>query len=218
MSSELNAYVREVAEFLVTEFEQGREETRNWGDTRTAIKLVGRAADTCLASLSATNISGKATLGPSGELWNVAGEWLERGELINRAYSKPRGYAGDYRMLEQIYRNYQCSDALGKVLDAYFQRQDAPKAVRNRTELAADWIARHVKQSQGGSYQIVSVGCGPAIDLELALKKIDEAERGRVQLSLLDLDEEALVVARQRLARNSHTGKDPSRPLRGKCL
>lgn len=52
-----------------------------------------------------------------------------------------------------------------------------------------------------GPYRIVSVGCGPAIDLELAIRWLPAEQRSRLAASLLDLDGDAVEHAAERLGK-----------------
>lgn len=198
-SADLLAYVREVAEELVRDLERAAARTRNWGDVKAARQAVKAAMDKCLASLTALNLWGKANQVPSSELWNVAGQWLETGALQTRARQKPRGYAGDDIMLTQIYERTVAHGALGRLFDEYFQQLDAPEAVRGRIEFSARAIIEAVRKSERVEFRLTSVGAGPAIDIQLALERWPDAPPP-ADVTLLDLDQEALDRAQARLA------------------
>lgn len=199
MTTELNLYVHEVAEELIADLEGAARQTTDFTAARKADRFVAEAMDKCLASLAATGIEGRANAAPSAELWKVAGHLLERGDLQRRARVKPHGYAGDYEMLRDICENHFCGDPLGRALDVYFQSRDAPQAVRGRTQLAAEAIARHRSAAGQAAYRLASVGAGPAIDLEQALVQL-AAHAADIDVTLLDLDPAALDAARQQLA------------------
>jgi hypothetical protein len=182
--------------------EQARAETRDWSDRQLTETLVGRSLQTCLDQLSATGVWGEANRVASGELWRVAGEQLRRGELQLQARQKPRGYAGDFDMLRKICEEWTCADPLGRAFDQFFQDQAAPRSVRNRTRIVANQLSgavRRVLASGLEAARIVSVGAGPAIDVQLGLEELHESERRRVLVSLLDMDPEALEHASLRL-------------------
>jgi len=199
---ELLEYVREVAEQLLADLDQAAAATANFGHAGKAVQLVSEAMDRCLGSLAATGLIGEANQVPSGRLWQTAGEQLRRGELQHHAYSKPRGYAGDHEMLAKIWDRSICRDALGRCFDEFFQCQDAPEAVRARIRYAADTILQHAAQSdaaqsKASAYKIVSVGCGPAIEVALAAEAWPEAPD--LHTVLIDLDPEAVEVAGKRV-------------------
>jgi hypothetical protein len=136
---------------------------------------------------------------PSGEFWRIAGPLLESGSLHTHARRKPRGYAGDHEMLAWICDLAYCDHPLGRALDHFFQRQAAPNAVRSRTELAAALLASRVLNHQGTSFHAVSVGAGPAIDVQRAIEMLPEIHRRRLRVTLVDLDPLALEAARERI-------------------
>ncbi len=193
MTSELLAYIREVAGELVDDLNQVEldEHTR-------AAHQVAQAMDKCLTSLAATGLVGRDNQLPSGELWKVAGHLLQTGPLQHRARTKPSGYAGDDILLRQIHQHQICSHQLGRLFDQYFQKQDAPEAVRGRIQLATEVITAHAQRHTQPTYRIVSVGAGPAIEVELALQSWPH-DAANVHVTLLDLDQNALDRAAPRL-------------------
>jgi len=174
------------------------------------------ALDNCLDGLRALDIWGSNNRLLSSELWNIAGHFLSRGWLLNQARTKPRGYAGDYELLARIYHNRLVDDPLGRLLDRYFQLQAAPQAVRNRMAMMTDWIigaARTIPlllgeggwRSQPGkgpkdSVNIVVLGSAFGLEVRDALLRLDEVARGRLRITLLDLDPASIDFARDQLA------------------
>lgn len=167
---------------------------------------IGRAAvaaalDRSLAMLAGTAIWGRDNQVPSGEFWKVAGGLLERGYLQQRARTKPLGYAGDFSMLTDFWeRRVRGDTPLARWFDDYFQQQPAVDAVRARIALAASMIAERCAATDKAEFRVVSVGCGPAIDLWEAARALPSDTRGRLRLTLLELDDAALSAARARLS------------------
>ena len=192
-------YIGEVAEQLVHDLEQAEELTRRWRDAEQTFDLVQAAMRGCLGQLSATECWGEANRLPSSVLWQIAKVWLEVGTLQLRARTKPRGYAGDFEMLEKICSGFLCGDPLGNAFDRFFQSQAAPQAVRNRTALIADSLVKFVRERPGARTHVVSFGCGPAIDIRRALQQLAGTERQNVGFSLIDMDPLALDRASRRL-------------------
>ena len=191
---------RIVAEFAAS-MKDAAESTNQWQDAARAEPLVRQALDHCLAQLDATGCRGEANRLPAGELWKLAGCWLETGWLQNHARCKPRGYAGDFEMFQAICQQRICEHPLGRHFDRYFQDQAAARAVRNRSELVSSAIVAAVRKANQQRYCLTSVGSGPAIDIERAIANLTEFERRRLEITLLDLDPAALDVARESLAR-----------------
>jgi extracellular factor (EF) 3-hydroxypalmitic acid methyl ester biosynthesis protein len=197
---DLLAAVRAAAERLVEHLRAAETATAGWQHPELSTQLVAQGAGTCLASLAATNCWGEANRVPSSELWRVAGEWLVHGELQTQARFKPRGYAGDYDLLAKICDDWRCEHPLGRAFDAFFQAQAAPQAVRHRTEIVAKQIVEQCRRQLPSECHVVSIGSGPARDVELALRELPPGERRHLRITLLDLDPLALEHAQARLA------------------
>ncbi len=56
-----------------------------------------------------------------------------------------------------------------------------------------------VCRRSSGTCRIVSVGSGPAVDVQRALEKLTKAEQARLHITLVDIDPAALDHARERL-------------------
>jgi hypothetical protein len=184
---------------LVADLDRACQQTDQWKNQDLTDLLVEKALSTSLHTLAATGCWGEANRLPSAEFWRVAGPTLDVGVLQHQARFKPRGYAGDYQMLDWINTNYCCDHPLGRAFDRFFQRQAAPQAVRNRTRQTAASLAAHCIGAGDEEYEIVSVGSGPAADVYQALSSLTEQCRARVRVTLLDLDPEALEFAQQQL-------------------
>lgn len=192
--------VREIAVQLGEDLRRAHDMTAGWSDAPATERLACGALQQALDRLSATGCWGEANRLPSSELWRIAGRWLEVGTLQWRARFKPRGYAGDFEMLEQICTGHVCDHPLGAAFDRFFQAQAAPQAVRNRTESIAEAIARFVRDRDSTSVHVVSVGSGPAIDIQRACLALTATQRQRLRITLLDLDPAALDRAHTRLS------------------
>jgi hypothetical protein len=116
-----------------------------------------------------------------------------------QARFKPRGYAGDYQLLTRLWERTCCADPLGGLFDRYFQSQAAVHAVRARMEQSASTLVAHMLRHTPAPYRALSIGSGPAHDLAHAAQTLPEAYRKQLQITLLDLDDEALQDARARL-------------------
>lgn len=184
---------------LAADLEQACTLTGDWSDAALTEALVEVAVSRSMQTLAATGCWGPDNRLPSGELWRVAGAWLETGWLQSRARFKPRGYAGDYELLHRICREEACDHRLGFAFDRYFQRQAAPQAVRARNRQIAAMLVGDCLGRAASKYRVVSVGAGAADDLFAAVTVLPAARRAGLEIVLLDLDPEALDFARQRL-------------------
>lgn len=198
--AELADRARAIGKELVGALEQGGRLSSQWTDEATGFALLQTAMDHCMNRLAQTACWGRANQQPSNEFWATTGSLLSLGSLQDRARNKPRGYAGDYEMFVQFYEGYCVDHPLGRLFDRYFQSQAAVEAVRSRTRQIASAIVSHsLTANRPGPYRIVSVGCGPAIDLELAIRWLPADRRSDLTVALLDLDGDAVTHSLQRL-------------------
>jgi len=102
--------------------------------------------------------------------------------------AQTRGYAGDFEMLQQI-----CSPMCAIIRwvppsTVSFKPKPLRKPLRSRTDLIAAAIADVVRERDPGPVHVLSVGSGPAIDIQRACGLLKPAERQRLRITLLDLD------------------------------
>jgi CRP-like cAMP-binding protein len=117
-------------------------------------------------------------------------------ETMERFYSKPRGYAGDFQTIAMIYQN-RCagSGRIGPLLDRCFLNFPAAIAMRNRRELLAREILQTIEARKGTTH-VTSLACGPADELFDVFGQLDDPRR--LQACLLDIDLEALAFVANR--------------------
>lgn len=124
---------------------------------------------------------------------------LYQAPLFERSNRKPLGYAGDYEMMNLIYR----SEALGKSLFAkclsrYCINHPNCRAVRNRAVYLHGRITGFVAGRAGRRTRILSVASGPAREIQMLLQD-ERLDLGDVEIHLLDQDASALRAAQQQL-------------------
>jgi hypothetical protein len=210
--SDLKQRVEQIARRLDDDLRRAFRLTGCWRDSELTDQLVGTALQQALDQLSGTGCWGEGNRLPSGTLWRIAGSWLDFGSLQWRARNKPRGYAGDFEMLAQVAANRVCGHPLGAAFDRFFQAQAAPQAVRNRIGLIAEAMADFVRQRTDGPVRIVSIGSGPALDLQQLCSQLTQTQRQRLQIALVDLDPAALDYATSQLA--TWVASDQVEPIR----
>jgi extracellular factor (EF) 3-hydroxypalmitic acid methyl ester biosynthesis protein len=159
------------------------------------LAVITSSLDRCLRQLAGTGCWGPANAVPSSRLWHRTCRWLQRSELIQRARGKPRGYAGDFELLDKI-AGHWCGGEhpLGAVLDRYFQRQAAPQAVRQRFQHLAEAIGDCSRVRPAGA-RFACVGSGPAVEIQRAWPDIPARARARIRWTLFDIDPAALESA-----------------------
>ena len=143
-------------------------------------------------------------------LWRAASRYFHDrfGTLIDlspvaaRCFHKPLGYAGDFEMMNMIYRNESLGDTLfGRSLSRALLDSDAGQAVRHRARYLAGKIT--AAAARGGPHRparILSVAAGPAMELQQILRTDPALLRaGRAEIALLDQDASALRHAREQI-------------------
>ncbi len=116
--------------------------------------------------------------------------------FAHRTYEKPLGYAGDYEMVGMILRNGQDGGSLfSKVVNSWFLHQPPAKAHRNRIAYLTERIAGETLRvrGKGRPARILSVGCGPAQEIQEFLRH--NPLRDTTEITLLDFSEEAIQHA-----------------------
>lgn len=134
--------------------------------------------------------------------------YFMRSRFAERAYFKPKGYAGDFLMMEMIYQNRPEGDGkLGVLVDAWCLNAPASRAVRGRRSLLAEELLRrslHDLSSQN-PIRILNVACGSSRELFDFLKECSLDDR--VEATCMDADPEALHYADTQLNVFPHRAK-----------
>ncbi len=196
---DLCAFAETVGNDLAADLRAAEERTVNWTNAQLTAALVDVAVSRAMRRLAETGVWGRDNEIPSRCFWAPVADWLSTSALVHRARFKPRGLAGDHEMLAAICEGHLCEHPLGRHLDRYFLNQAAPQAVRARTEQIAALLAAAIVWNAKPARRVVSIGSGPALDVLWALQSVDETTRRYVEVGLLDLDEEGLAAACQRL-------------------
>lgn len=119
-------------------------------------------------------------------------EFIHRDPFTWRAFSKPRGYAGDAVMLDMIYRGSDENggdDSVAQTLFGYTTGRPAPDAVRNRARVLANLIDEVVERRADA--RILALAAGHLREVEIA-KSLGVSFRG--EIIALDQDSESLAV------------------------
>jgi extracellular factor (EF) 3-hydroxypalmitic acid methyl ester biosynthesis protein len=115
-------------------------------------------------------------------------------ETADRFYSKPRGYAGDFIAIRNIYSNVPGgSGRLGPIVDRLFLDIEPSRAVRNRRTLLADEIVASVLAKSEGPVKVMCMASGPATEVFDAFDRLEDKSRLRVTLMDIDLQSLAYV-------------------------
>jgi SAM-dependent methyltransferase len=109
---------------------------------------------------------------------------------IERALTKPRGYAGDHVVLDNFYLGYRAPSGIDRTLDEYVLGLPAVHAAVDRKNYVRDWLARRLES--GDRAKVVDIACGPCrIEREL----FDAGLARNAHFVAFDNDAEALSYA-----------------------
>jgi extracellular factor (EF) 3-hydroxypalmitic acid methyl ester biosynthesis protein len=116
---------------------------------------------------------------------------------IERWFTKPRGYAGDYFTIELMYEACpRGAGRLGRLIDEWALGLPAARAVRNRRQLLAgaihDTVAAHAPR---GTTRITSLASGPAREL---FDVLTGPGAPPIAATCVDIDDEAIGWASAR--------------------
>ncbi len=115
--------------------------------------------------------------------------------MIDRSFSKPRGYAGDYYTIELIHLQHPQGDRrLGPLIDREYLASPPCQAVRNRRVLMRNALTDlHRSRSREDLFLVTSLASGAGRELFDFMGTLPTA--GSVFASLLDIDIEALTYS-----------------------
>jgi extracellular factor (EF) 3-hydroxypalmitic acid methyl ester biosynthesis protein len=118
----------------------------------------------------------------------------------HRTYHKPIGYAGDYEMMNMIYRNQPEGRSLfEKLIHLLLVSQWPAKSVRNRVvHLGENILNETARAARAGKIaRILNVGCGPAREVQDFLRETQLSNQA--DFMLMDFNEETLLHAGKKL-------------------
>ncbi len=128
-----------------------------------------------------------------------------RSRFAERSYFKPKGYAGDFLMIEMLYHNQADGDGrLGKMVDSWCLDTATARAVRGRRKLLKQLIEKFsdARKESPDPIRIMNLGCGANRELFDFLKTCDYSEK--IEATCVDTDKDALVFTNQRVNRFYH--------------
>jgi hypothetical protein len=117
-------------------------------------------------------------------------------------YTKPRGYAGDFMTIVDVYRNQPAgSGRVGALIDRCLLDVPAAIAVQNRRQLLADEIlCTRSRSPSNAPVSITSLACGPAVEMFDVFQQLPEVTR--LHATLIDIDYQALAYVDEQVTRH----------------
>lgn len=136
---------------------------------------------------------------------------MMRAPFFFRSYTKPLGYAGDYRMVDMmILGKREGPSTYAQLVNEFYLEIGLVKAHKNRllilearlTELAAQ------AKEQGRKLNVLNVGCGPAIEVQRFI--VNSPLAANCTFKLIDFNAETLAYASDCIERATKTaGRSP---------
>jgi extracellular factor (EF) 3-hydroxypalmitic acid methyl ester biosynthesis protein len=123
---------------------------------------------------------------------------LAHSPLLRRAHVKPLGYAGDYEMMNMLYRDHaEGASLFGKLLNVYAAQEGAAQANINRLNYLGHKIRAAIEVR--GRVRLASIGCGPARELAVLLHQYPELGQ-HIEVALIDQEERVLTYCERTLS------------------
>jgi hypothetical protein len=127
----------------------------------------------------------------------LVGAWIYKSVIMKRAFEKPRGYPGDYRMLETIYDNKPISKNIGVYFDNYFLKNPYAVAVRIRKDRLREMLINFLSETDLNKVSILNIACGSCREIRELLPSLET--KSFITFNCLDWDEEALKFSQDTL-------------------
>jgi extracellular factor (EF) 3-hydroxypalmitic acid methyl ester biosynthesis protein len=121
--------------------------------------------------------------------------------FAHRTFHKPNGYAGDYEMMNMIYRNQPEGGSLfEKLMHLLLVSQWPARSVRYRIAHLHENILNETARvaRSGKTARIMNIGCGAAKEIQDFLKETQLSDSA--DFTLVDFNEETLLFAGGKLA------------------
>lgn len=126
--------------------------------------------------------------------------YLMRSHFAARAYYKPKGYAGDFLMMEHIYQNAAKGDGkIGRLIDSWGLQRRSSEAIRGRRILMKDQLKSLSKKrlQKNNRFSVMNIACGPCRELFDFLAECEYSEK--IDALCVDIDTEALRYSNQKV-------------------
>jgi extracellular factor (EF) 3-hydroxypalmitic acid methyl ester biosynthesis protein len=120
--------------------------------------------------------------------------------FVKRAYIKPLGIPGDYEMMNMLYGDHDQGETLfARLINRYSCGVTAARAVTGRVPYMLGKLNRTLERvlKEKGTVSIISVGCGPAKEVQELIRTNPMSNRCRV--TLIDAEPEALRYCHARI-------------------
>jgi extracellular factor (EF) 3-hydroxypalmitic acid methyl ester biosynthesis protein len=123
-------------------------------------------------------------------------EFLKCAPFIERARQKPLGYAGDFEMMNQIYRNqFEGTTLFGGLLHKWAVNEASSHSVRYRRQFFKDKFRTLATARR--KIKVASIAAGPAKEVLDFIEESPQSTLDLFQFVIIDQDKEALLNAKR---------------------
>ncbi len=171
--------------------------TSDLTEERRCIDLIGELNSSLIDFKQAMEGSGYEDV-MWGYVFKEVFPYLMRSKFAERAYFKPKGYAGDFLMMEHIYANEPKGDGkLGEIVDTFCLGRPGSLAIHGRRKLLREQLVKISSEAaeKGKVTRIMNLACGPNRELFDFLKECPYSEL--IEALCVDIDPEALQYTNQ---------------------
>jgi len=127
----------------------------------------------------------------------LIGTWIYKSSIVKRGFEKPRGYPGDYKMLEIVYDNKSISKGIGVYFDNNFLKSPYAVAVRIRKNRLREMLQGYINKTTLNRVNILNIACGSCREIKELLPALKT--KSSIVFYCLDWDEEALKFSQDTL-------------------
>ncbi|MCB0364190.1 MAG: class I SAM-dependent methyltransferase [Bdellovibrionaceae bacterium] len=125
---------------------------------------------------------------------------IHQSPFANRVFKKPLGYAGDFEMMNLIYKSENIGESLfARCLQYYSVREPAAQAVRNRADYLTHKLSSILDTRKDEPLKFLSVACGPAREWFNIVSEVQRFNDRKLKVDLIDQDSRALKYAQRQM-------------------
>jgi SAM-dependent methyltransferase len=121
--------------------------------------------------------------------------WFDHSWFMHRAKTKPRGYPGDFELLQAIYDRQPLSKGIGGYLDLYFLHTTLGQAVCARMTAAREFLIQEAAERRG-MVRVLNVASGAFREYQEGLQR---PPQGELHFTCIDNDAQALEFVQSRV-------------------
>ena len=121
-----------------------------------------------------------------------------RGKFMDWTIEKPYGYAGDFKIIENIYENSPETVGVDRLFDNYYMMSAICITVRNRKNDFKRMVTDFVSKRQGESLRIMDLASGPCREVQELYTENKELYKN-VTFDCYDSDKHSIAFASERL-------------------